>query len=252
MDTLPTPLDALRAAHGGLGDFRLSAPPEIAAMLRRLQDGNVALNLNAPAGDCYATTLWAADAARGVLSFSASANDQRVHALLEADECVAVGYLDNIKVQFDVHHLVLVHGGKSSALNTAYPRELFRFQRRGGYRVRPVLSNTPVARLRHPMIPEMQLALRVLDVSLGGCALFLPNDVPPIEPGGLLNNVQIELDPDTRLRTSLRLQHVTALNAESKGSRLGCEIVATVGDTLRLLQRYIDQTQKRRRLMALG
>jgi c-di-GMP-binding flagellar brake protein YcgR len=116
--------------------------------------------------------------------------------------------------------------------------------------VRPILRNTPVAKVRHPMIPDMALSLRVLDVSIGGCALFLPDDVPPLQPGVVLNGVQIELGLDTRLTTSLRLQHVTSLNQEAKGVRLGCEIVDPSADTLRSLQRYINQTQRRAR--ALG
>ena len=50
MDTLPMPLEALSAAHGGLDDFRMTAPREIAAMLKQLCDGNVMLNLNGSDG----------------------------------------------------------------------------------------------------------------------------------------------------------------------------------------------------------
>ena len=106
-----------------------------------------------------------------------------------------------------------------------YPREMFRFQRRNAYRVRPLLRSAPIACLRHPMIPDMQLNLRVLDVSIGGCALFLPEDVPMIEPGVLLNGVELELDADTRITTPLRLQHVTSLQHDAGGVRLGCEMV---------------------------
>ena len=75
--------------------------------------------------------------------------------------------------------------------------------------------------------------------------------MPPISPGVLMNGVQLDLDTDTRIHTSLRMQHVTSINPESMGVRLGCEMVNLSSDSLRALQRYIDQTQKRRRLMAL-
>ena len=251
MDTLPMPLEALSAAHGGLDDFRMTAPREIAAMLKQLCDGNVMLNLNGSDGTVLSTTLWTLDAARGTLSFSADAEDTRTQALLECEEAVAVGYLDSVKLQFDVHNPVLVRSGRSSALSCTFPREMFRFQRRGAYRVRPLLRTTPVARLRHAAIFDMQLALRVLDVSIGGCALLLPEDVPPMQPGVQMNQVQIDLDADTRLHVNLRLQHVTMINPDSKGVRLGCEFVNASGDTLRILQRFIDLTQKRRKLMAL-
>ena len=127
--TLPMPLDAMAAAHGGLEPYRLGAAAEVAAMLRRLQEANVPLNLNTPQGGVYTTTLWATDAARGVLSFAADARDPQLQALLEGDEAVVVGYLENIKIQFDVDNLVLVHGAHASALNATYPGQLFRFQR---------------------------------------------------------------------------------------------------------------------------
>jgi c-di-GMP-binding flagellar brake protein YcgR len=234
-----------------MDDFRITAPAEIAALLKQLADANVHMSLNAPNGSSLTVTLWTVDAARGKISFSAIADDPQLNSLVDCDEAVAVGYLDSVKLQFDVDDLVLVRAGSDSALNGAFPSEMFRFQRRNGFRVRPMLRTTPVARLRHPMIPDMQLGLRVLDVSIGGCALFLPDDVPPLDPGVLLNGVTLELDADTRVATGLRLHHVTALNPDSRGVRLGCEMVNPGSDGVRALQRYIDLTQKRRRMLAV-
>jgi flagellar brake protein len=237
---------------GRLDDFRVTSPVEITAMLRQLADGNVHVSLNAPSGTSITATVWTVDAQRGLVSFSMLPDEPQIDALVECDEATVVGFLDSIKLQFDVSDLVLVHRGNEAALNAAFPRELFRFQRRNGFRVQPMLRTSPVAKLRHPMIPDMQLALRVLDVSIGGCALFLPNDVPTLDPGVLLNGVSLELDADTRVSTGLRLQHVTSLNPESGGVRLGCEMVSPGHDGLRALQLYIDHTQKRRRLLAAG
>jgi hypothetical protein len=63
--------------------------------------------------------------------------------------------------------------------------------------------------------------------------------------------VQLDLDSDTRLVAPLRLQHVTSLHLDARGVRLGCELVNMDKETLRVLQRYIDQTQKRRRALRL-
>jgi c-di-GMP-binding flagellar brake protein YcgR len=246
------PLDALGATPGALDDFRITAPREIGAMLRQLADGNVELYLNAADGSVVHATIWTLDAERGSLGLNVDADDLALQAVLECEEVVVVGYLDSVKLQFDAHNLVLVRGARASVLNCALPRELFRFQRRSAYRVRPVLRSSPVARVRHTEIAEMQLALRVLDVSIGGCALFLPDDVPTMQPGVVLNQVQIELDADTRFHVNLRLQHVTSLNSESHGVRLGCEFVRADATALRALQRFIDQTQKRGRLLSIG
>jgi flagellar brake protein len=251
METLPMPLDALGDRPGGLAEFCIDSPREMGVMLRQLCDGSVQVFLNAKSGSVVTATLWSLDAERGTLSFSVDANDPALNAVLECDEVVAVGYLDSVKLQFDLSHPVLVHGGNASVLRGAYPHEIYRFQRRGAYRVRPLLRQAPVARLRHTDIAEMQLALRVLDLSIGGCALFLPDDLPPLQVGGLMNQVQIELDADSRFVVNLRLQHVTSLGADARGVRLGCEFVRADIEALRTLQRFIDQTQKRGKLFAL-
>src|SRR5687768_4942109 len=113
MDTLPMQLDAVAAAHGGLEDFRITSMPEMVKMLKSLVDGSVIVNLNGSEGTSYSTTLWSVDSAGGHISFSADADSNQVQAMVEAEEVVAVAYLDSIKLQFDVAGLVLVRGGKS-------------------------------------------------------------------------------------------------------------------------------------------
>lgn len=252
METLPMPLEAMRAElPEGLAEFRVDAPVEVQSLLKQLADGNVLLSLSSPTGATANATVWAIDAQRGLLSLSVDALDVQLQSLLECDEVVAVGYLDRIKLQFDLQDAVLVRGHNGSALNVRFPRELYRFQRRGSFRVRPLQNTRAVAQLRHPAIPDMALELRVVDVSIGGVALFVPEDVPPIEPGVRLESVQVTLDADTHLTVSLMVHHVTLLHHESKGVRLGCEMLRLGGEGERALQRYIDLTQRRRRLLVL-
>ena len=253
LDTLPMPLDALGAAPGGIDEFRVNAPGEIATLLRRLYDANVELHLHARNDVSVAATLWTTDAGRGSIGFAVvDPADPALNPLLESDEVIAVGYLDSVKIQFELSRLMLVRGARASVLSAGYPPEVFRFQRRSGYRVRPLLRGQPIARLRHTPIADMQLALRVLDVSIGGCALLLPDDVPRLQVGGLINQVEIELDADTRFHVDLRLQHVTSLNGDGHGVRLGCEFVRVDAAAQRALQRFIDLTQKRGKLLSLG
>ena len=153
--------------------------------------------------------------------------------------------------QFDLRQPILVRGARATTLQAQLPSELYRFQRRSSFRVRTLERHSPSAALRHPAIADMRLTLRVLDVSIGGCALFLPDDVPPFDAGVRLDGVRIELDAETRFIASLVMHHVTSIAPSSRGVRLGCEWVSLDGNAERALQRYIDQTQKRRRLMSL-
>ncbi len=252
MDTMPIPLDAMHGGPRTLDEFRLGSPREVALMLRQLCDANATLHLSAHCGSSVTATLWSVDAERGSIGLAVDPSDPALPALLESADAVAVGYLQSVKIQFDAVDLVLVHGARSSTLRCSYPAELYRFQRRGAFRVRPAPRSAMRARVRHSEIAEMQLALRVLDLSIGGCALFLPDDVPPMQPGQSLHQVLLELDAETRISVNLRLQHVTSLSLETGGVRLGCEFTDADSAALRNLQRFIDQTQKRGKLISLG
>lgn len=245
------PLDAL-GANGGLDEFRVDSPREVAGLLRQLMDTSATLNLSGGEDNVVASTLWSTDSERGTIGFSVDPADLALARLLEADDAVAVGYLDNVKLQFDIAHPMLVHGDKTCVLSCRYPREIYRFQRRGAFRVKLPLRNAPAARMRHSAIAEMQLTLRVVDISIGGCALFLPDDMPALQPGSLLNQVEIELDVSTRFSVDLKLHHVTSLGPEARGVRLGCEFMRADPSALRTLQRFIDLTQKRGKLLSLN
>jgi len=234
-------------------EFAVRHPVELVALLRKLLDDSVRVNLSAPDGATYITTLWALDAAQRRLSFSADASQPMVQELAGAATVCAVTYLDNVKLQFALEHLVLVHGHGASALQCSLPSQLYRFQRRDYFRVRTSGSGAPVARLRHPTLPDVQLALRVLDVSIGGCALALPAQVPLLPAGAVISGVRIELDADARFEATLSLQHVSSgMGTQGNGVRLGCAFVKLEGAAERTLQRYIDQTQKRQRLFTPG
>lgn len=248
-DTRPASLDALGSGDG-LAEFRVTAPGELRALLKQLMDDVVPLNLSASDGSAYTTSLWTIDPNAGRISFTADTMAPAVHDIVEADECVAVAYLDRIKVQFDVSDLVLVQGHKASVLQCRFPREVFRFQRRNTYRVRTIERTSPTASFRHPGIPDMRLDLRVLDVSIGGCALLQPGNVPALQPGAVIKGVRLSLDAETQVDAALMLHHVTSTGAENGSVRLGCEIVGLAPTAQRALQVYIDQTQKRRRLMS--
>ncbi len=250
---MPQPAVASTAVPVGptLADFRVASLPEINHLLAQVRDGSVPIVLSAPDGQAYTSTLWSFDAQGDRISFSADAESQAVQRLLQTDEITAFTHLDQIKLQFELHRPMLVRGPQSCALQAAFPRELYRLQRRRGFRVRTSERTGPVMRLRHPSLPDMQLTLRLLDVSIGGCALLLPQDVPPLAAGITLHGAQIELDLDTRFSAAVSLLVVSSL-APDQGMRLGCEWQHIDGVAQRALQRYIDNTQRRRRLLAQG
>lgn len=241
------PLESLAATHGGLHDFRMTSSVEIRAMLTRICDGNVQLMLNTSDGTDWAARPWVVDTAHSAISmmFDGDKDDPRLQRVLQSNQVIAVGAIDNVKIQFDVQGLVLVQSSNSSALRCAMPREIFRFQRRDSFRVRTPVRSAPAARLTHAGLPGL---LRILDVSMGGCALFLPGDGASVKAGAVIRDAQLDLEVHVRVQTDLRIQHVSELNAEATGVKLGCQFINASSNSLRGLQNYIAQTQKRARL----
>lgn len=236
-------------------DYRVRDAGERLALLHDLRDRGTPVLMHASDGHALRTTLWGVDAAAARLVFAVSAAElaaPHLAPLLEADDVTAVAHPGHLKLQFELAGLVLVRGHASAVLQAALPDEMLRIQRRESYRVTPPVT-APVAYLRHPAIPDMSLALRVLDVSLGGCALRLPDDVPPLSPGTRIAGVTIELDVNTRLRVDLTLQHFTHLTAggdedRATSARIGCEWRLARVEDERTLQRWVGQAQARRRL----
>lgn len=249
-DTRPAALDNT-GGHDHWAAFRVPNADARVALLRELRDGSVPLSVSSPCGASLRTAIWAMDTAQKRLNFSVDERNPQLQQLVQSDEAVAVAYMESVKVQFDLNNLILVRGPRACTLQADMPGEMYRFQRRGAFRVRAPQRHSPSARLRHPAIPEMELSLRLLDVSVGGCALWLPDDVPLLQAGTLLGEVHVELDEQTRFTSGLSVQHVSNVDQGERGLRLGCEWAALGGLSERILQRWIDLAQKRRRLLSL-
>ncbi|MEY2686794.1 MAG: hypothetical protein RL375_992 [Pseudomonadota bacterium] len=244
------PAQASRTDQAGEPDrFRVTEAVEVGDLLDQLVARHVPVTLATPDGVNYTTQLVSSDHSARRIGFAASNRDMRLRSLVDADEALAVAFLDQVRLQFDLGGLMLVHGAKDSVLQAEWPASMYRFQRRDSYRVRPLDHQKPVAHLIHPDGSHRALALRIIDLSLGGLALQLPAEHEAIEPGTRLDPVEIDLDALTRLNVALRVVHVSVLDGGTTGTRLGCEWVHMGGDGARVLQRYIDLTQKRQRLI---
>jgi c-di-GMP-binding flagellar brake protein YcgR len=218
-------------------DFRVRAPSEILSYLRTLQAQSTRISLSAPNGASLSCCLTDIDAERSSLSFDVATANEQLQALLSANEISAVAYLEQIRLQFELEDPVLIN----SVLRCSSPGVMYRFQRRQTFRVQNNLR-TPQVRLTHPLRPELELSLRILDLSLGGVALLLPAEVEAFPAAVELSSVQVILARDIRFRTSLRLQNSRQIDALGN-TQLGFTFTQLDAEATLFLQRYIDQAQ---------
>ncbi|MEO6277105.1 flagellar regulator YcgR PilZN domain-containing protein [Roseateles sp.] len=235
-------------------ELRVTATAEIAAYLQQLQRENAAVLLSGPPGLSLSSRICALDGEAGVLGLEIGSDPEGIsQALVAGGEISAVAYLGTIKLQFELDDAVLVSGEQGAVLRSSLPERLYRFQRRQSFRVQPSGSIYP--RVVLPGGEHSGRALRVLDISIGGLALALPGDTTPAQPlpvGLVATGLVLELDRLTALRIALVPQHTSAIAGDTRGMlQLGCSFVDLDAAAGRALQVYVDQTQKRRRLLKL-
>lgn len=241
-------------------DFRVLSASDILGLLRQLLDDQNPITLSSPAAAHLTCSLCSVDTQYAALGFEvkgvAAQTAGELQALLQAEEVTATAYLDQIRLQFDLEGLMSLAtrpgGGSRLLLRSNLPTLLYRFQRRQTFRVRPSLR-TPHVLLQDPQPALSQqsqqppLRLRILDLSLGGLALWLPPDIKPFEPGSLLPAVQVELNSDTRFQVAMQVQN--SQPGEASGHQLGLSFVQINAAAEHELHLYIDQTQRRTRLL---
>jgi c-di-GMP-binding flagellar brake protein YcgR len=230
------------------------AATEISAYLQQLQREGVGVLLSGPRGQSLSSRIVALDPAADLIGLDIGTDPEGISQSLVAEgEITAVAYLSAIKLQFELEAPVLVSSDQGAVLRAALPTRLYRFQRRQSFRVQPAGSTYPRMVLPGGTAPGR--ALRVLDISIGGVALALPPDFMPLPPGRPASGLVLELDRLTALRVALLPHHISPIGGEEaeRGGmlQLGCAFVDLDAAVTRSLQVYVDQTQKRRRLLKL-
>ena len=237
--------DGVAAALPSNEEFQVQAAGEIAALLQVLHSAQTRVTLSNEAGASLPSRICTLDPTHAALSFDVRPGDPMIRELTSSGDITATAYLDNIRLQFDLEELMLVNAVEGAVLRGPWPGMLYRFQRRNAFRVRPT-SRSPQVRLAHPQ-QQGELRLRILDLSMGGLALLMPPELSPWPTGIILTAVQIELDRDTRFQASLRVQHVH-MRSDS-GTPVGLAFAPLERPAAQELQLYIDQAQKRQRLL---
>ncbi|MBV8501833.1 MAG: flagellar brake protein [Paucibacter sp.] len=226
-----------------LGEFRVASSAEIAAILRQLQESQTLITLISEGDAPLVSRICELDLANGKLGLELPTGSASY--VCKGLEMTAEAFLNDIRVQFELAPPQKLGSGIDAMLSASLPAIIYRFQRRRAFRVKPH-SRAPQAAVVPAEGGSVQ-RLRVLDVSMGGIALLMPPGNPIWATGQLLE-AEVELDRHTHFKASLRIQH-TMQSDESLGTPFGCAFTNLAPMAQRLLQLYIDQTQKLNRLV---
>lgn len=224
-DTVPAAIDEVD--HIGRWErFRNHDPRQCLAALREACRASSPVTLGSADGPSVAASLWAVDEVAGRLHFNVNGDTRGAAAVAAQPQVWAAMYQGDVKLQFALRQLALGHlaGGQRGmvgamrSLTAVLPSSMYSLPRRHAVRVRRTKDGISVLRFAHPTANGQKVTLRVLDISLTGCAVRKPPGLPPLLPGTEVRRVEVELDADTVLFTDMTVQHVTASSADPLSS----------------------------------
>lgn len=230
-------------------ELRVESRQEITGYLQELHREQSRVLLSSPDGHALQSRICALSPEADLLGFEIGIDPEgQSEQLVREGEITGVAFIGSIKLQFELESPVIVLGEHGAVLRSALPTKLYRFQRRQAFRVQPLSSAYP--RVLWPQKDGSHAAARVCDVSVGGVGLQL---LPAHELGGvgeLHESLTLELDRTTQLPIKLCVQHIELGHLDGQPHRhVGCAFTELEPNVARALQVYVDQTQKRRRLL---
>ena len=171
---------------GVLADCVVKDPREVAWTLRQIEDngGRIALfDLNEPKRR-YSARLQTV--AQDQLELAGSGEPLDGSGIPTSTRLLVVGYLREIKVQFEVAGFTRAGTRNDPSLRCRMPASLYRIQRRSSHRVRITADAGMRIKLTveapHPTAPEKQINIErtfpVVDLSTDGCGFQWPPGSP--------------------------------------------------------------------------
>ena len=230
-------------------ELRVESRQEVTGYLQELHREQSRVLLSSPDGFALQTRICAFSPEADLLGFEIGIDpDGQSEQLVREGEITGVAFIGSVKLQFELESPVIVLGEHGAVLRSALPTRLYRFQRRQAFRVQPLSSAYP--RVLWPQKDGSHAAARVCDVSVGGVGLQLLPEHMLGGVGELRDALTLELDRTTQLPIQLCVQHIELGHLDGQAHRhVGCAFTELDPAVARALQVYVDQTQKRRRLL---
>jgi flagellar brake protein len=224
--------------------FAIYTRSEIVALLRQLRDKQVLITLyyDQAAGFTVSNVL---DVNEGfeelILDRTSDAAAQK--AIYASKQLVVVAFLDNVKLQFSVGVAEAVEHHQRPAFRVRLPQQLLRMQRRSSYRRQPPAARPATCLVPSPSDKGHYESVRVLDLSVGGLALFVHPIQFDLPADYTLQNCYLDLPDVGQITVTLRVRYIDAQSGNDGVRRCGCEFVDLSESAARMLQRYMNKLE---------
>ena len=222
--------------------FAIYSRSEITSFLRQLRDKQVLVTLyyDQAAGFTVSNVLDVNEAFEElILDRTSDAVAQK--SIYASKQLVVVAFLDNVKLQFSVGTAEAVEHHGRPAFRVRFPQQLLRMQRRSSHRRQPPAIRPATCLVPSPGKKGQYESVRVLDLSVGGLALFVHPVQFALPADYTLENCYLDLPDVGQITVTLRVCYVDAEAANDGVRRCGCEFIDLSESAARMLQRYMNK-----------
>ena len=233
--------------------YTLRDPREISAMFRTLHKQRPMLTAYIGRGpDFFLTALLDVDHTHRLLILDGSPDDALNAKACEVDRLTCTAMVEGVRLQFEVADIDPHPHDGLDALCTRFPESLIRLQRRAFFRVDVPLNSALSCTLNEHSEgggEVIEHTTRVANLSARGIGLILPETCEfelDHELDGMLTLPEQQAMPITlRIRNTFETQ---APNGTTQ-RRLGCEFINLDTRLEALIQRYLFQSERERRML---
>jgi len=230
-----------------LSRFLVSSQTRIAQILSSLLDHAELVTAYFNRGrDFLLTAVVHVDPIRKTVVIDRGKNEALNQKLLASERVVLVSVHEKVKVQFSVKAISAVQFDGRPAFEFPLPTELLKLQRREFFRVRT--SGAEPVRCRLPVEGKERLEAPVLDISIGGLALYGRLPRASGEIGTRFPGVGLQVGDDGWITVEMELRNCNDIRLRNgvDTCRLGFRFIDLPETAQQMIQRYILRVERDR------
>lgn len=201
-------------------------------------------------GHSFTTEILSVDSDKAVLYLDAPGSTDMQQRIAQSTGLVVRSASGGVQIAFELGACAVSSLDGAAALRAALPKRILKVQRRDFFRVQ-VPKSLPVS-CAIPLAGSRPAAYVVIDIGLGGVALFSKEGDPLLKEGTTYKKCRLNFPDGNTLEVDIRVRHVANIKSSHRAPtrRYGCAFESLQGPQEAQLQRYVLQLERDRRAAA--